>query len=176
MIGPGGEPVHVEAYRKRVDERILAVAEIHPALAAIREGRQPTEDELVDLERVLHNELDGGDIQLNPTVARQAFGIKIDNRTGFLGFLRHVLDLDAIPDYESVVGRAFENHITTSHYSGDQIRFLRAVRELFVTNRRLTEDDLYGPPLTNFGRNAVERYFTPDQIRAIIALTDQLAA
>ena len=41
---------------------------------------------------------------------------------GFLGLLRHVLSLDAIPDYSAVVGEAFEDHITSHNYTGDQIR------------------------------------------------------
>jgi type I restriction enzyme R subunit len=176
LIGPSGQPVHVEEYRRRVEQRVLSVADHHPALAAIREGQQPTEDQLIDLERVLHNELTGEDILLSPKTARQAYGLTLDNRLGFLGFVRHVLDLEAIPDYEAVVARSFQDHITSHNYTGDQIRFLRSVEEVFVSKRRLSEADLYEAPLTNFGRNAVERFFTPNQIKDIVALTDHLAA
>ena len=176
LIGPSGQPIHVEEYRRRVEQRILAIAETHPALVAIREGRQPTADQLVDLERLLHNELTGGDIQLSDKTARQAYGVKLDNRLGFLGFVRHVLDLDAMPDYEAVVASSFQDHITRHNYTGDQIRFLRAVQDVFLAKRRLAEADLYEAPLTNFGRNAVERFFTPDEIKDIVALTEQLAA
>jgi type I restriction enzyme R subunit len=130
----------------------------------------------VDLERLLHNELTGGDIQLSDKTARQAYGLKLDNRLGFLGFVRHVLDLDAVPDYEAVVARSFQDHITRHSYTGDQIRFLRAVQDVFLTKHRLAEADLYEAPLTNFGRNAVERFFTPDEIKDLVALTEQLAA
>ena len=176
LIGPSGQPVHVEEYRRRVEQRIATIADAHPALVAIRDGRPPTEEQLVDLERVLHNELTGGDLQLSAKVARQAYGVNLDNRLGFLGFVRHVLDIDAIPDYEAVVARGFEDHVTSHSYGSDQIRFLRSVQEVFIAKGRLSEADLYEPPLTNFGRNAVERFFTPDQIRQIIALTDHFAA
>jgi type I restriction enzyme R subunit len=176
LIGPSGHPVHVEEYRRLVERRIFGIAESHTALAAMREGKQPTEEQLVDLERVLHNELTGGEIQLSAKTARQAYGVNLDNRLGFLGFVRHVLDLDAIPDYEAVVARGFQEHITSHNYTGDQIRFLRSVQEVFLAKRRLFEADLYEPPLTNFGRNAVERFFTPAQIKEIVALTEHLAA
>ncbi len=117
-----------------------------------------------------------GDIQLSDKTARQAYGVKLDNRLGFLGFVRHVLDLDAVPDYEAVVARGFQDHITRHNYSGDQIRFLRAVQDVFLAKRGLAEADLYEAPLTNFGRNAVERFFTPEEIKDIVALTEQLAA
>lgn len=176
MIGPGGQPVHVEEYRKRIEQRILGIADRHPALVAIRAGRQPSEGDLIDLERVLHNELSTPELQFSEKTARQAWGIRLDNRAGFLGFVRFVLDLDAIPDYAAVVTRSFEEHITTHRYGSDQIRFLRAVQDVFLTKRRLAENDLYEAPLTSFGRNAVERYFTPEQIHDLVRLADRLTA
>src|SRR6266566_8251070 len=119
IVKPGEPPVHVEEYRRRVELRIQQIADSHPALAAIREGREPSEDQLVDLERVLHNELSGGEIQLSPDLVRKAYGLRMDNRLGFLGFLRHVLDLDTIPDYEAVVARGFQTHITSHNYGAD---------------------------------------------------------
>jgi type I restriction enzyme R subunit len=176
ILGTSGQPVHVEEYRKRVEARIVALAELHPALTAIHAGRIPDPDDLVDLERKLHSELSADDIQLSPKTARQAYGVHLDNRTGFLGFIRHVLDLDAIPNYETVVAAQFDNHITRHYYSGDQIRFLRAVQDVFLTKKRLVEADLYEAPLTNFGRNAADRFFSPSQIKEIIALADHVAA
>jgi type I restriction enzyme R subunit len=176
LIDPSGQPMHVEEYRKRVEQRILGITDRHPALVAIRASLQPDEGDLVDLERVLHNELSNPEIQLTEKTARQAYGVRLDNRAGFLGFVRYVLDLDAIPDYAAVVAHSFEDHITANRYSSDQIRFLRSVQEVFIAKRRLAEADLYEAPLTSFGRNAVERYFTPDQIRGLVQLTDRLTA
>jgi type I restriction enzyme R subunit len=176
IIGPQREQVHVEEYRRRIEARIQATAENHPALVAIREGRTPSEGEFIDLERVLHNELTTPDLGLTEKVARQAFGAKLDNRGGFLAFLRFMLGLDALPDYSSVVATSFQDHVAQNHYSGDQIRFLRAVQDVFLTKRRLAVADLYDAPLTSFGRNAVDRYFTPDQVTNLVRLTDSLSA
>jgi type I restriction enzyme R subunit len=176
LIGPSGQPVHVDEYRRRVEQRILDIAERDPALIAIREGREPAEEQLVALERLLHNEMESHDIALSDKVARQAFGLRLDPRTGFLGFARHILELDAIPDFETVVAHSFDKHITTHNYTGDQIRFLRAVQEVFIARGQLSQGDLYDPPLTNFGRNAVDRFFTPDEVAALLAFTETLAA
>lgn len=176
LIGPTGQPVHVEAYRRRVEERILALTEADPALVAIRAGREPDPDALVALERTLHCGLTGEDIQLSAKAARQAYGVSLDNRAGFLGFVRQVLDLDALPDYEAVVAAQFQQHIVRHHYTGDQIRFLRAVQDVFLSKKALTEADLYEDPLTSFGRNAVERFFTPAEIQEIVALAAHVAA
>ncbi|MGE0684299.1 MAG: type I restriction-modification enzyme R subunit C-terminal domain-containing protein, partial [Candidatus Binatia bacterium] len=172
-IGDGGRQIYVEEYRKRVEGRILEIAEQHPTLVALREGRPVTDEQLVALERTLHADLSRDDIQLSHTLIRRVYGIKVDS---FLAFLRFLLDLDVIPDYTAVVRRCFDRHITEHNYTGDQIRFLRSVQEVFLQKRTLAEVDLYEPPLTLFGRNAVDRFFTPEQIRDLMSLTDRLAA
>ena len=58
----------------------------------------------------------------------------------------------------------------------EDIGFARRSRALRDAERRLAEADLYEAPLTNFGRNAVERFFTPEEIKDIVALTEYLAA
>jgi hypothetical protein len=105
--------------------------------------------------------------------AFQSPGLKVDN---FLGFLRHLLALETLPDYGQVVTGAFERFIAAHHYNADQIRFFRSVQEVFLKNRKLVEADLYEPPLTVFGRNAVERFFTPQEIRELLELAQALAA
>ena len=172
-VGEGGHQVLIEEYKRRVDARVLEIVEKHPALAALREGREVTDDQLVDLERTLHRELGRDDIQLSSRNIRIAYGLRVDN---FLAFLRHLLALDAIPDYPQVVQRGFERHIQAHNYNAEQIRFLRSVQEVFLAKRTLVEADLYDPPLTNFGRNAVERFFTPQEIGDLLHLTQSLAA
>jgi type I restriction enzyme R subunit len=172
-VGEGGHQVLIEEYKRRVDARVLEIVEKHPALAALREGREVTDDQLVDLERTLHRELGRDDIQLSSRNIRVAYGLRVDN---FLAFLRHLLALDAIPDYHQLVQRGFERHIQSHYYNGEQIRFLRSVQEVFLAKRTLVEADLYDPPLTNFGRNAVERFFTPQEIGELLHLTESLAA
>jgi type I restriction enzyme, R subunit len=176
IVMPNGTPVHVEEYRKRIDQRILRIADDHPTLRALREGHSPTSDQLIDLERLLHNELESKDINFSDKAARAVYGLKWDNQVGFLGLLRHVLALDAIPDYASVVAGSFEEHITSHKYTGDQIRFLRAVKDVFLSTRRLSETDLHdAPQLATFGRNAVDRLFSSIQVEELVHLTEELA-
>ena len=172
-VGEGGHQVLIEEYKRRVDARVLEIVEKHAAITALREGREVTDDQLVDLERTLHRELGRNDIQLSSRNIRIAYGLRVDN---FLAFLRHLLALDTMPDYPQVVQRGFERHIQAHNYNSEQIRFLRSVQEVFLAKRTLVEADLYDPPLTNFGRNAVERFFTPQEIGDLLDLTESLAA
>jgi hypothetical protein len=44
-----------------------------------------------------------------------------------------------------------------------------------VQKRHLEVADLYEPPLTNFGADAVERWFSAAEVENIVAFTNQLA-
>ena len=163
LIGPTRQPVHVDRYRERVEQRILTVAVTDPALQAIQSGEQPTEGDLIRLERLLHNELQAGDIYLTEKVARQAFGIKLNGRRGFLGLARQVLQLDAIPDYDIVVSRALKMLL---QLLSQEIRY-----DFFVRWRMSSwqgvgyQKPICMTPLTVFGRNAADRLFRPEQIK-----------
>ena len=63
-----------------------------------------------------------------------------------------------------------------TRFLGNAAEAEEVVQEVFLAKRRLSEADLYEPPLTNFGRNAVERFFTPSEIKEIVALAEHLAA
>jgi hypothetical protein len=53
---------------------------------------------------------------------------------------------------------------------------LRAVQELFVTQRTLAEADLYEPALTVLGAMPWVGFFSPAEVRDILDLTDRMAA
>lgn len=176
LIGPGGQPIYVEEYRRRVEARILSLLEDHPAMLAIAEDREPAAADLVALERILHERLSTPDLEISESTIRKAYGMSLDETSGFLGVVRAVLAIDQLPDYAGVVERVFSSHIAAQGYGADQIRFLRAVQEVFLQKHRLEPADLYDPPLNQFGRNAVDRLFRPDEQQAILALTDTLVA
>ena len=90
-LSEGGERLYVTQYRERVEKRINDLAENHPTILAIQQGRQVTELQLVALERTLREVLSANDVLLTTDNIRKAYGLKLNS---FLGFLRHVLALD----------------------------------------------------------------------------------
>jgi type I restriction enzyme, R subunit len=127
--------------------------------------------QLLQLERTLQHELGGGDLELSPENIRKAYGLKIDN---FLGFVRQVLELDALPDYPAIVARQFATYITLHNFNADQIRFLTAVQSVFLQKRRLDVADLYEPPLTSFGADAVDKWFSKYEVDEMVKFTRKL--
>jgi type I restriction enzyme, R subunit len=165
------EKMYVEEYRKHVEERILAIAETHPTIQALRRGNTVTDSQLIDLEHTLRHELGTAEFELSEENIKKAYGLKVGS---LLEFLRYVLELDNIPGYQVIVKHAFESFVTTHKFNADQVRFLQVVQNVFLQKKRLELADLYGPPLTAFGDNAVERWFSAQEIKEILALTDSL--
>jgi type I restriction enzyme R subunit len=171
LLTQSGEQVYVAEYRRRVERRILDLVANHPTVQAIQRGEAVDDWQLLALERTLQSELSGGELELSPENIRKAYGLKVDS---FLAFARHVLELDGLPDYKELVQHQFETYITAHNYNADQIRFLRAVQSVFLQKRRLEAADLYEPPLTNFGADAVERWFTEGEVKEIVAFASLL--
>jgi len=171
LLYGGSQPVYVEEYRQRVEQRILDLAADHPTVEAIDRGEPVTDLQLIELERTLRQELGGGDVELSEPNIRKAYGLKVGS---LLEFLRRLLEIEGIPDYGDIVRRQFEGYIAGHPFNGDQIRFLRVVQNVFLQRRRLELADLYGPPLTRFGQDAVERLFTTEEVSQVLEFVDSL--
>ena len=172
LLRPGTEPVYVKEYRERVEKRINELVANHPAIQAIQRGEMPDNWQLIDLERTLRQELGSGDAEVNETLIRKAYGLKVGS---LLAFLRAVLGLDALPDYDEVVQRQFEAFIQQHTYNANQINFMRVVQSVVLQKHHLQRADLYETPFSNFGNDAVDRWFTPREVEEVLAFAGKLA-
>jgi len=172
-LSEGGERLYVTEYRERVEKRITELADNDPTIRAIQEGREVTGLQLVALERILRETLSASDVLLTTDNIRKAYGLKL---TSFLGFLRHVLAIESLPDYGTVIQSCFDAHIQQNAYNADQLRFLRVMQAVLVKRRHLTLTDLYEGDFSAFGDDAVERLFTQPQIDELLVFTQELAA
>lgn len=172
LLHGGSQPVYVEDYRRQVEEHILNQVIEHPTVQALSRGEMVSDEQLLDLERSLRQELGEGNLELNEGNILKAYAIRVGSLIEFLSYL---LGLSGVPDYREIVRRQFDVFIQSQNFTADQIRFLRAIQEVFLQKRRLKLPDLYEPPLTTFGQDAAERLFSPDQINQILAFTQQLA-
>lgn len=171
-IKGGSQPVYVEDYKERVNKRILELIDNNPVIETIGKGQPVKDEQLLELERIMRQKLGNDDLELNEDNIRKAYGQKVGS---LLEFLRWILDLPAIPDYSDIVRRRFEDFMATQPFNSNQINFMRSLESVFLQKRRLKLPDLYQAPLTQFGMNAVDRWFSLEQIDAILNLTKSLS-
>jgi type I restriction enzyme R subunit len=144
-----------------------------PKSPRLRKSGSIDDWQLLELERTLTKELGEGDLEVTPENLKKVFAHTADS---FLGLVRQVLDMQYLPDYKDLVARQFETYMTTHRYSGDQIRFLRAVQSVFLQKRHLEPADLYdAPALVGFGQDAVERWFTENEVNDMVQFANRLA-
>ncbi|MCX6151734.1 MAG: DEAD/DEAH box helicase family protein [Ignavibacteriales bacterium] len=173
ILRKDNQKVYIEEYRKRVEKKILELADKHPAIIKLKNSEELSIDDLLDLELTLSKELKAEDISLDEENMLKAYGVKVGS---FVDFLKHALNIERIPSNEDVVKKAFDAFILEHNYNADQSRFLRAVQNVFVQRRKLEPADLYEEPFTNFGSNAVDKLFTEDDVNELVELTKKLVA
>ncbi|CAN5458934.1 DEAD/DEAH box helicase family protein [soil metagenome] len=170
----GGERIYVQEYKDRVERRVKDIVEDHPTIAAIRAGNEVTDEQLIDLERRLRKDLSVRDVQLSTDNILKAYGWRVNS---FLGFMRHLLELEELPNYETIVVKEFDEFITEHHYTGDQILFLRTLQTEFLKKNKIEMADLYDlPSIARFGNDAVDRLFTEGDKAKILRFTNRIAA
>ncbi len=173
LLTKSGEKMYVAEYRRLVEQRILELVANHPTIKAIQNGEKIDDFQLLELERTLTKELGEGDLEVTPENLKKVFAHSADS---FLGLVRQVLDMQYLPDYKDVVARQFENFIIENKYNADQIRFLRAVQSVFLQKRHLETADLYdAPALVGFGQDAVERWFTEQEVEDVVEFANKMA-
>ncbi|WKZ34384.1 MAG: DEAD/DEAH box helicase family protein [Anaerolineales bacterium] len=174
LLTKSGEKMYVAEYRRLVEARILELVTNHPTIKAIQQGQKIDDWQLLELERTLTKELGEGDLEVTPENLKKVFAHTADS---FLGLVRQVLDMQYLPDYKDLVARQFEAYVTqhSPAYNADQIRFLRAVQSVFLQKRHLETADLYdAPAIVGFGQDAVERWFTENEVSEIVAFANRL--
>lgn len=173
LLNDGQEQVYVQAYRDRVEEKVLAIVSDHPVLKALESGEAVSDFQLISLERTLRQELNGAQLELSTDNIRKAYKLKVSS---FLEFARKLLDIQDLPDYEVLVPRGFAAFVAAHQFTAQQIAFLRAVESVFLRKRQLEPADLYEGPLLRFGEGAVERLFTDDEVRELMTFAQDISA
>lgn len=171
VVRKDNEKVYIEEYRKRVEAKILELSDKHPAINKLKTGEELNIDDLLDLELTLSKELKAEHISLDEENMLKAYGVKVGS---FVDFLKHALNIVKIPSYEDIVKKAFDAFILEHNYNADQSRFLRAVQNVFVQRRKIEPADLYEEPFTNFGKDAVDKLFTEEDVNELVKLTKKL--
>ncbi|MBC8332821.1 MAG: DEAD/DEAH box helicase family protein [Anaerolineae bacterium] len=165
------QPIYYEEYRQQVNQRVLDLVAEHPTITAIERGDAVSDMQLLELERTLREELGKSDLALSEENIRKAYRLQVDS---FLEFLRELLEIEGIPNYQEIVKRQFAGYIESQLFNAAQIGFLRAVQSVFLQKRHLRRADFYDPPLTSFGEDAVERLFSKEQINDVLSFAEKL--
>lgn len=168
IYGPSGEGTFANTYREQVEAAIRALANEHPTIQKLRRSEEIRESDV----RALADALNRPDLYISEQVLRAVYQ---QPEASLLDFVRHVLGLSRLPSREEQIRAAFDRFIADHpHYNATRLRFLRALRTVMVHQTRLSESDLFRPPLNREGDP--RHLFAPPELAEIFAFANSLAA
>ena len=164
-----GEQAYVTKYHEQVEKRILELADRNPVLMKVRNGEDLTEEDIDALEKAVL------DPSLIPETPRGGHLLPRD-RGLLISFLKSIISRVAGPDPETRIKDAFQTFMieNNKHYSADQLNFIRTIESVFAKNHRLAEEDLWGPPFSNFGTDAPVPMFPEADLAAFVGICRRL--
>ncbi len=136
-----------------VTQKVLDLIANHPVITAIDRGEPVTDLQLIELERTLREELGNPPLELSEENIRRAYRMQVSS---MLEFLRNLLELDGIPDYEEIVKRQFSLFLAARPSTVTRYAFLRGVQQVILQKRRLHWLIFTSRPWTDFGADAVD--------------------
>ncbi len=133
VVRKDSQKMYIEEYRKLVEAKIEKIAAEHPTVKKIKNKVEIDNEDMIRLEETLEAELGTDEISLDDENMLKAFGVRVGS---LVDFLKHVLGLEALPSYETVVRKAFDAFILEHNYNSDQSRFLRVMQSVFLQRRK----------------------------------------
>lgn len=169
-LPPGQEKVDIKSYQVDFESRMKRFAEYHPVLKRLKEGIEPSEEEIRELMVELNRE--------GYTITEQALQQVYNQPTAhLLDFIKHVLDIEKLPDREKRINDSFTNYVVSHDFTPEQVRFPTLIKNTMLTKGKCTYEDFNKPPLkTEGGLDLGERLF-PHRFDAVFKeLTEEVLA
>jgi type I restriction enzyme R subunit len=153
-----------------VEKLIMELTESNPILQKIKEGKEITESEAVELATLLHDE--------HPHITEDLLKSVYNNRKAkFIQFIKHILGLEILESFPDTVTKAFEQFIHShTNLSSRQLDFLNLLKEFILVKESVKKRDLIESPFTVLHPQGIRGLFTTVEINEILELTERLAS
>jgi type I restriction enzyme R subunit len=169
-LGPDGRDMPIAEYRKRAEEAVRALLAENLVLQRLQAGERVSDADLRALAELLRRQ--------DPGIDEERLRRVYDVRTAsFVQLLRHVLGVEPLERWSTLVTREFEEFIAGhTTYSALQIRFLQTLRTFILQRGRLERRDLVESPFTQLHPDGVRGVFPAHDIEEILRFAGGLVA
>lgn len=167
-FGPKHERLTTNQYRIKVEEFIKELVKTNPALQKLLAGQDLTEEEIMDLARILEEQY--------PNVTEYILREIYDNRSArFVQFIKHILRIEPLATFTETVSLAFDEFIRKhNNYGQLQIQFLLTLKSFVLQKGTIEKRDLVNAPFTQIHPQGIRGIFRPNEIDEIIDLTQKV--
>jgi len=170
VFGPQHESVSISRYREMVEQKITELLKRNPILQSIKKGKQITAEEAEQLAEELHSE----DPHITEALLQKVYK---NQRASFLQFIKHILGIEVLESFDATVSKKVAEFIQThTTLSTRQIEFLNLLRDYIIERGQIHKRNLLEAPFTVIHPKGIQGVFSPNEIKEIVTLTEQLVA
>lgn len=148
--------------RRKVEEKIQALLADNEVLQRLRRGEEIDEVDLESIADLLRVQ--------DPYVTEELLQRVYDNHTArFIDFIKHILGLQKLETRTEVIGRLFDQFISTHNdLKADQIQFLMMLKTFVLDRGQVEKENLIKPPFTNLHPQGIRGVFPPSQLSQVL--------
>lgn len=169
-FGPENEAVSISKYKEMVEQKINDLILQHPILQKLKEGKGITNEEVEHLAK----QLAAIDPYITERTLRKVYKHK---KAKFIQFIKHILGLELLEDFDVEVHKAVTQFINThTALTSQQIEFLNLLKSFIIERGSIEKRDLISAPFTIIHPKGIRGVFSPIEIKDIIALTEKFVA
>jgi len=159
---------YVRDYRDRIERKIKNLAAGHPTIIKIERGETITGNDLQKLEQTLNSP----DLYITEEILQKVYN---QHKGTLVEFIKKILGLYEFPEPEKMIEEAFKTFmIERNYFNADQLNFLRTIQTVFTKRKHIEYSDLYDPPFTSFGADAVLRLFRKEDVEEVLEMCKNL--
>jgi len=169
IFGPAGEGAFADTYRAQVEALVKDLAGENLALQRLQRGEDVSAEDIASIADALN----GPDLFVTEERLREAFH---QPKASLADFLRHILNVAALPSREESISRAFDEWVRQHpELTATQLTFVRTVRKAVMQKAELASlDALRQPPFSAIGDP--EKLFEKSALNALLDLIRTVAA
>jgi len=169
-FGPQHESLSIVKYKEFVEQKIHELINTNMILQKLKEGKEISDGEVVELTEQLYNEHP----HITVDLLRRVYN---HSKAQFLQFIRHILGIEVLESFPESVSKAFDQFVSNHSYlSSRQLQFLDLLRNFILEKGELTKKDLIQSPFTLLHPEGIRGVFNPKEIDEILDLTQKLVA
>lgn len=142
-FGPDAIQEHIKTYKEKVEKKIKELVKEHPTIKKILNNEKLNDSDIEKLEETLNSP----DLYFTEDVLRQFY------KGTFVQFIKEILGLYKEESAEEKIKKAFDSYLIEKNkqYNADQFNFIRTLQTVFIKERYIEYDNLWGPPFENLG-------------------------
>ena len=156
--------------REMVERAIAELEDENPVLQKLKNGDSITENDIEQLAELLNSR--------NPHITEELLREVYHNRKAkFIDFIKHIMGIEKLDSFPEMVTRAFEKFVSEhTDFNIRQLEFLNILKDFIIQREKVEKKNLIEAPFTVIHPDGIMGVFSPEEIKEIVKLTENLAA